>query len=74
MLEAVGNFRLQYSYQAQGVLGSLVATPSLLNKVIEYQGQDTEISSIRDRVQVMKVGPVTLMIAFGIGDELWFPS
>ena len=30
---------------------SLVATPSLLRKVIESQGQDAEISSIKDRVQ-----------------------
>ena len=51
MLEVVGQFRLQYSEHAQGVLGSLVATPSLLSKVIESEGQDTEISSIRDRVQ-----------------------
>ena len=35
MLEIVGRFRLQYSEQAQGTLGSLVATPSLLNRVIE---------------------------------------
>ena len=35
MLENVGLFRLQYSEQAQGMLGSLVATPSLLSKVIE---------------------------------------
>ena len=35
MLETVGQFRLQYSDQAQGVLESLVATPSLLSKVIE---------------------------------------
>ena len=35
MLETVGQFRLQYSDQAQGVLGSLVATPSLLSRVIE---------------------------------------
>ena len=34
MLEIVG----QYRDQAQGVLGSLVATPSLLSKVIESQG------------------------------------
>ena len=33
------------------MLGSLVATSSLLSKVIESQGQDTEIVSIRDRVQ-----------------------
>ena len=35
MLETVGQFRLQYSEQAQGTLGSLVATPSLLSRVIE---------------------------------------
>ena len=35
MLETVGQFRMQYSDQAQGVLGSLVATPSLLSRVIE---------------------------------------
>ena len=38
MLEVIGQFRLQYIDQAQGVLGSLVATPSLLNRVIESQG------------------------------------
>ena len=36
MLEAVGQFGLYYRDQAQGVLGSLVATPSLLSKVIEF--------------------------------------
>ena len=51
MLEVVRQFRLQNSDQAQGVLGSLVATPSLLSRVIESQGQDTKILSIRDRVQ-----------------------
>ena len=50
-LETMGQFRLQYSDQAQGALGSLVATPSLLSRVIESQGQDAEISFIRDRVQ-----------------------
>ena len=50
MLETVGQFGLQYSEQTQGTLGSLVATPSLLSKVIEFQGQDAEIVSIRDRV------------------------
>ena len=35
MLEAVGQFRLHYKGQNQGSLGSLVATPSLLSKVIE---------------------------------------
>ena len=59
MLETVGQFRLQYSDQAQGTLGSLVATPSLLSRVIESQGQDAKISSIRDRVQS------------GTGDEGW---
>ena len=33
MLETVGQFVLQYSEQAQGTLGSLVATPSLLSRV-----------------------------------------
>ena len=32
-------------------MGSLVATPSLLSRVIESQGQDAEIVSTRDRVQ-----------------------
>ena len=32
------------------MLGSLVAMPSLLSRVIESQGHDAEISSIRDRV------------------------
>ena len=35
MLETVGQIRLQYSNQAQGASGSLVATQSLLSKVIE---------------------------------------
>ena len=35
MLETVGQFGLQYSEQTQGTLGSLVATPSLLSRVIE---------------------------------------
>ena len=38
MLETVGQSRLQYSDQAQGALGILVATPSLLSGVIESQG------------------------------------
>ena len=59
MLETVGQFRLQYSEQAQGTLGILVATPSLLSRVIKLQGQDEEIMSIRDRVQS------------GTGDEGW---
>ena len=38
MLKTVGQFALQYNDQAQGTLGSLVATPSLLSRVIELQG------------------------------------
>ena len=44
--------------------------PSLLSKVIESQGKDTEILSIG--VQVTKAGPFTRMVVFGIGEELWF--
>ena len=40
-------------------MGSLAATPSLLSRVIESQGQDAEIVSIRDRVHL------------GTGDEGW---
>ena len=58
MLETVGQFGLQYSEQTQGTLGSLVATRSLLSRVIS-QWQDAEIMSIRDRVQL------------GTGDEGW---
>ena len=58
MLETVGQFGLQYSEQAQGTLGSLVATP-LFSIVIESQGQDVEIVSIKDRVHS------------GTGDEGW---
>ena len=35
MLETVGQFGLQYHEQAQGTLGSLVVSPSLLSRVIE---------------------------------------
>ena len=59
MLETVGQFGLQYNKQARGVMGSLVATPSLLSRVIESQGQNAEIVSIRDWVQS------------GTGDEGW---
>ena len=37
MLETVGQFGQQYSEQTQGTLRSLVATPSLLSRVIESQ-------------------------------------
>ena len=59
MLETMEQFGLQYSEYTQGVLRNLVATPSLLSRVIESQGKDVEIVSIRDRVQV------------GTGDEGW---
>ena len=59
MVETVGPFGLQYSEQTQGTLGSLVATPSLLSRVIDSQWQDAKIVSIRDRVQS------------GTGDEGW---
>ena len=35
MIKIMGQFGLRYSDQAQGTLGSLVATPSLLSKVIQ---------------------------------------
>ena len=44
---------------SQSTLGSLVATPSLLGRVIEFQGQDIEIFSIKDRVRL------------GTSDEGW---
>ena len=59
MLETMGQFRLQYNEQVQGTLGSLVATPSLLSRVIESQWQDAKIVSIKDLVQS------------GMGDEGW---
>ena len=59
MLEIVGQFGLQYSDQAHGVLESLVATPSLLRRVIESQRKDIKIVAIRDRVQTSS------------GDEGW---
>ena len=37
MLETMGQFGLQYKERSQGTLGSLVATPSLLSRVIEPQ-------------------------------------
>ena len=59
MLEIIGQFRLQYDEQAQGTLGSMMATPSLLSRVIESQVQDLELVSIRGRVQL------------GTADEGW---
>ena len=37
ILKTMGQFGLQYSEQAQGTLGSLVAIPSLLRRVIKSQ-------------------------------------
>ena len=51
MLETVGPFRLQYDEHAQGTLVSMMATPSLLSRVIESQVQDVELVSIKGRVQ-----------------------
>ena len=47
----MGQFGLHYRGQAQGTFRILVATPSLLSRVIESQGWDTKILSIRDRVR-----------------------
>ena len=52
-----------------------MATPFLLCRVIESQGQDAEISFIKGQVQavqVTKAGPSTQMVVFGIGAGLWF--
>ena len=54
-----------------------MATPSLLSRVIESQGQEAEIVSNRDRVQLGTADedwPSTPMVVFGIGEGLWFPS
>ena len=59
MLKVVGQVGLHYRDQAQGVLRSLVATPSLLSGVIESQGQDTNITYIMDQVRL------------STGDEGW---
>ena len=59
MLQIVGHFGLQYSKQTQGTLWRFVAMSYLWSRVVESQGQDAEIASIRDRVQS------------SIGDEGW---
>ena len=74
MLETVGQFKLQYSDQAQRALGSLVAMPSLLSRVFESQGQEAKISSIRDWVQVTKARPSTQMVVSGIGGRVVVPQ
>ena len=52
MIKIMGQFGLRYSDQAHGTLESLVATSSLLSIVIEAQGKDIEIASIKDRVRL----------------------
>ena len=39
MLETVEQFGVQYSEHSQGTLGSLVATPSLLSRVLSLSGR-----------------------------------
>ena len=43
MLKIMGYFKLHHGGQAQDTLGSLVATPSLLSRAIESQGQNKDI-------------------------------
>ena len=77
MLETVGQFRLQYDEQAQGTLGSLMATPSLLSRVIMSQGQDAELVSIRDRVQLSTTNEGWAIHTDGslrYRDGVWSPS
>ena len=71
MLETVGQFGLQYSEQTQGTLGSLVATPSLLSRMIESQWQDADLcpsGTEYSQVRVIRAGPFTQMVVFDIGD------
>ena len=42
-----------------------MATPFLLSRVIEAEGQDIEITSIKDKVA--KDGPFIHMVVFSIG-------
>ena len=42
--------------------------------MIESQGQNKEISSIRDMVQVTKVGPFTWMVVFGYRGKVVVPQ
>ena len=50
MFETTGQFELHHMNQALGILKSLVVTSSLLGRVIESQGKDMEILSIRDPI------------------------
>ena len=71
MLEVVGQFGLHYRDQAQGFLGTLVAIPSLLRRVIESQGQDIEKASIRDQV---RLGTSSEGWAIHTDGGLWYKS
>ena len=54
-----------------------MATPSLLSRVIESQGQDTKIVSIRDRVQAGTSDEgwaIHMDGSFWYRYRLWFPS
>ena len=51
--------------------------PSLLSRVIESQGQDAKILSIRDRVQLGTGDEgwvIHTVVVFVIGDGSWFPN
>ena len=69
MLEIMGQFELRYDDQAHGTFGSLVAMPSLQGRVIELQGQDVEILSIRDRVRSSTGDEGWTMHSYG---SLWY--
>ena len=53
MADARGCGTIQAILQVLGLryFRELVATPSLLSKVIEFKGQDTDILSIKNKVQ-----------------------
>ena len=77
MLETVGQFRLQYSDQAQGAPGSLVAMPSLPSRVIECKGRTQRYYPSRteySQVSVTKLKPSTQMVVFDIRDGSWFSN
>ena len=61
-LETVGKFRSQYSDQAQGALGSSVATSSLLSRVLSPRGRMQRYRPSRTgygQARVTKAGPST---------------
>ena len=50
MLKIMGQFGMHYKGKKHS--RDLMATPSLLSRVIEFQGHDMKILSIRDRVRL----------------------